>query len=251
MADPRETEKRSPRSRAAAGLRKLSLAAADGDFLGSETELLQLLGVSRPTFRQAARLVAHDQLVEIRMGPHGGCYARRPNGDSVVRSAAMFLHLRHATLLDALRISCELDCFSAVLACENRSAPARGALETLVKALETAPDVGGEPDDCAERQFGALMALMADNPIVTLMHDVVARFLATDPASVALKGTPPMVRARRGAIARQGRAILAGDADMASAIIRQQFEAYSALIPVHSLERRLALEPLSVAASSR
>ncbi|CAN5135866.1 FadR/GntR family transcriptional regulator [soil metagenome] len=247
MTGAPDTEKRSPRGRAAAGLRKLSLAAADGDFLGSETELLNLLGVSRPTFRQAARLVAHDQLVEIRMGPHGGCYARRPNSDSVVRSAAMFLHLKDTTLHDALRVSCELDCFAATLACEN---PAKGALEAFVTKLEAAIGAGCE-EDCAEQDFGELMAMLADNPIVALMHDVVARFLATDPASVALKGTPPMMRARRAAIARQAGAILAGDADTATLLIRQQFDAYSALIPTRSLERRLSLEPLSGATASR
>lgn len=245
MTGTPDSERRSPRSRAAAGLRKLALAAADGDFLGSETELLHLLGVSRPTFRQAARLVAHDQLVEIRMGPHGGCYARRPNSDSVVRSAAMFLHLKEATLLDALRVSCELDCFAATLACEN---PHKAALEAFVTRLEAAGDAA---EECAEQDFGELMAVLADNPIVTLMHDVVARFLATDPASVALKGTPPMMRARRVAIARQARATLAGDADTATTLIRQQFDAYSALIPTRSLERRLSLERLSGGTPSR
>jgi GntR family transcriptional repressor for pyruvate dehydrogenase complex len=185
------------------------------------------------------------------MGPHGGCYARRPSSDSVIRSAATFLHLKDATLHDALRVSCELDCFAATLACANHSVPARKALEAFVVGLDTNCDGDGETEGDTEHQFSEIIAVMADNPILNLMHDVVTRFLATDPASVALKGTPPMMRTRQASIARQGRAILAGDADGATTLIRQQFDAYSILIPIGNLERRLALEPLSDPVVSR
>lgn len=236
-------------------LRKLSLAAADGDFLGSETELVELLGVSRPTFRQAARLVAHDQLLEIRMGAQGGCFARRPNSDGVVRSAAMFLHLKEATLSDAIRASYELRCFTAKLACTSSDAAAAQALDDFVTELEANPDVA--PHDAAEAgenvewQFRELVSAMANNPIMSLMYDVVGRFLATDPTALALRGAPPMVRARRMAIARLGRAILTKDAAVAIKIIQQQYRAYSALIPPTSMTRRLELEWLSGGTAAR
>lgn len=249
MNETSDTDRISPRRRAAAALRKLSLAAADGDFLGAESELLEMLGVSRPTFRQAARLVAHDQLLEIRMGPRGGCYARRPNSDSVVRSAATFLHLNEATLLDALRVSCELECFAATLACANRDKSAAAELESFVETMRLDIPHSQDWTDNAEYRFRQLVQEMSGNPILALMRDVVTRFVAIDQAALVLRGTAPMVRSRRKTILRQGQAILAGDVHGAIELIRQQFDTYAALIPAQALGQRLPIEPLASAAS--
>ena len=45
-------------SRTAQALVDLSLAAKPGDYLGAENDLLQKFGISRPTLRQAAKMVA-------------------------------------------------------------------------------------------------------------------------------------------------------------------------------------------------
>jgi len=51
---------RSAAHRAAHALREDILAREDGELLGSEDELMERLGVSRPTLRQAARLLEHE-----------------------------------------------------------------------------------------------------------------------------------------------------------------------------------------------
>lgn len=254
-ASTQNADKLLPGKRATQLLRKLSLAAADGDFLGSETDLLESLEVSRPTFRQAARLLVHEQLVEIRMGAQGGYYARRPNSESVVRSAATFLHLRDATLRDAIRASYELRSFSVKLACANDDAALADDLDAFVSEIESTPDVPEdsvrEASDYAERRFRELINAMAGNPIMSLMYDVVARFLATDRTASALRGAPPIMRARRLSIARLGRAILARDPDTGIKIISEQYIAYSALIPPTSMTRPLELDRLSGGSAPR
>ena len=44
----------------------------DGEWLPTESELMGQLGVSRPTLREAFRLLEADSLVTIRRGPPGG-----------------------------------------------------------------------------------------------------------------------------------------------------------------------------------
>jgi GntR family transcriptional regulator, sialic acid-inducible nan operon repressor len=44
----------------------------DGDWLPTEAELIRQFGVSRPTLREAFRLLEGDSLVTIRRGPPGG-----------------------------------------------------------------------------------------------------------------------------------------------------------------------------------
>ncbi len=79
-------------SAAAAKLRELIWAAQEGDMLGSEDDMLRLLNVSRPTVRQAARLVESEGLLKVRRGIRGGYFAARPNIDVVESALSAYLH---------------------------------------------------------------------------------------------------------------------------------------------------------------
>src|SRR3546814_13320098 len=85
-------------SRTARALADLSLAAAPGDHLGAEDDLLQRFGVRRPTLRQAAKLGERDRLISIRRGIKGGYFAERPDDRSAIQLLARFPRLRGATL---------------------------------------------------------------------------------------------------------------------------------------------------------
>lgn len=67
-------------------LAALSLATGAGDFLGAEDELLARLGVSRPTLRQAAKIVENERLISVRRGTKGGLYAARPDVADVLHA---------------------------------------------------------------------------------------------------------------------------------------------------------------------
>ena len=79
-------------------LREESLQCAEGELIGSEDDLLARHKVSRPTLRQAAALVASEQLLQVRRGVGGGYIARRPTGRAVTHMAAIFLRSRGASL---------------------------------------------------------------------------------------------------------------------------------------------------------
>ena len=69
--------------RTASALADLSLAGESGRFLGSEDELLLRFGVSRPTLRQAAKMVANDRLITVRRGTGGGVCWANANGVTI------------------------------------------------------------------------------------------------------------------------------------------------------------------------
>ena len=50
----------------------------DGEWLPTEPELMEQFGVSRPTLREAFRLLESDSLVTIRRGPPGGARVTVP-----------------------------------------------------------------------------------------------------------------------------------------------------------------------------
>jgi GntR family transcriptional repressor for pyruvate dehydrogenase complex len=82
----------------ATALTRMSLAAEDGNYLGAEADLLQALGISRPTLRQAAKVVENDRLLTVRRGAGGGFYAARPTARDALQAPAMWLKLQAASL---------------------------------------------------------------------------------------------------------------------------------------------------------
>lgn len=83
-------------------LRAILLNSEPGTYLGSEVDVAQRIGVSLPTFRQAARIIEQEQLLTIKRGKHGGIYVRRPSLDIVVETASLFLYFEGSTVRDLI-----------------------------------------------------------------------------------------------------------------------------------------------------
>jgi DNA-binding FadR family transcriptional regulator len=65
-----------------------------------EADLIEEFDVSRPTLREALRILEMEQLLTVRRGSHHGSIVRTPDASVAVRSLTMLLHLRGATLRD-------------------------------------------------------------------------------------------------------------------------------------------------------
>src|ERR1700751_3841285 len=84
-------QSRSTIEAAAAQFRALSLDAEEGALLGSEDTLVQALGASRATVRQAARLLEREGLLKVRRGINGGYFAARPNVNTIESAVSAYL----------------------------------------------------------------------------------------------------------------------------------------------------------------
>jgi DNA-binding FadR family transcriptional regulator len=72
----------------------------EGDALPSEADLMARFGVSRPTLREAFRVLESEGLINVRRGAHGGARVQTPNGDIAARYAGLVLEFRGTTLAD-------------------------------------------------------------------------------------------------------------------------------------------------------
>jgi GntR family transcriptional regulator, transcriptional repressor for pyruvate dehydrogenase complex len=72
-------------------LRELALAADEGALVGSEDALVQELGVSRSTVRQAARLLEGEGLLRVKRGINGGYYGSRPDENTIKATVSDYL----------------------------------------------------------------------------------------------------------------------------------------------------------------
>jgi DNA-binding FadR family transcriptional regulator len=71
-----------------------------GESLTPESSLVEEYDVSRPTLREALRLLEAQQLITVRRGSHRGPVVSTPDTDVTARSFSMLLQLRRATLAD-------------------------------------------------------------------------------------------------------------------------------------------------------
>ena len=72
----------------------------EGDALPSEAELLTRFNVSRPTLREAIRILESESLITVRRGAHGGARVQVPNIDVAARYAGFILEHRGTSLAD-------------------------------------------------------------------------------------------------------------------------------------------------------
>src|SRR5262249_551216 len=73
---------------------------AEGEALPSEHELQDRFGVSRPTLREAFRILESESLISVRRVAHGGALVRVPNPDVAGGYTALVLEHRGTTLAD-------------------------------------------------------------------------------------------------------------------------------------------------------
>jgi DNA-binding FadR family transcriptional regulator len=75
-------------------------ALKEGDTLPPEAELLRRFGVSRPTLREAYRLLESEGLITVQRGLKGGALVHAPSEDVAARHLGMILRFRGARLQD-------------------------------------------------------------------------------------------------------------------------------------------------------
>ena len=202
------------------GLREQSLQCAEGDLLGSEDDLLARYRVSRPTLRQAAALVAQEQLLQVRRGVKGGYIARRPTSRAVAHMAAIFLRTRDTSLEELSLSTAPIRAELARLAATNLDETSRQALQDFLRReAETAREEGGGFRAFAksEREFGQVLGAASGNHVLSLFLDILFDLAANIPPEHDLfLGRPDRVENYRERRARLVEAILSGDPSVAS-----------------------------------
>jgi DNA-binding FadR family transcriptional regulator len=90
-----------------------------GESLSPEAMLVEEYEISRPTLREALRLLEAQQLIQIRRGSHRGPVVRLPDASVIARSLAMLLQLREGNLADIYRFRMIYEPAAARMAAEN------------------------------------------------------------------------------------------------------------------------------------
>lgn len=114
----------------------------DGDFLPHETQLMEHFGVSRPTLREAVRVLESDGLVEVRRGSRTGARVLVPGPETLARPAGLLLELSGATLADVMTARTAIEPLAARLLAEQGTDEAHSELERVVAEVPAAWEAG-------------------------------------------------------------------------------------------------------------
>src|SRR3954469_12018121 len=104
----------------------------DGDFLPNEAGLMAHFGVSRPTLREAVRVLESERLVEVRRGSRTGARVRVPGPEIVARPAGLLLELSGATIADVMVARAGIEPMAARLLAESGTPESLDELETIL-----------------------------------------------------------------------------------------------------------------------
>jgi DNA-binding FadR family transcriptional regulator len=153
----------------------------DGDFLPNEAELMAHFGVSRPTLREAVRVLESERLVEVRRGSRTGARVRVPGPEIVARPAGLLLELSGATIADVMVARSGIEPMAVRLLAESASAEDIDELETM---LTVAIPAGWESGRLAEAtgEFHRRMVELSGNATLTIiagmLHEITVRHTA-------------------------------------------------------------------------
>jgi GntR family transcriptional regulator, transcriptional repressor for pyruvate dehydrogenase complex len=193
-------------------LRDMIFRAEPGERIGSLRSIADALGVGIVTVQQAARVLEHEGLLDVRRGPGGGYYGKRPDARSLERSLDAYLRTQPASWQEVLDLTSllfnELAAAAAMCTDPELQANLRGVL-SIIDRCEDEAMIGQ-----LEKEFQDALFLMVDRPLFNLLTQMALRFSegrSGDPIYQGLFGVETWSDGRRRIIA----AILDNDPELA------------------------------------
>jgi GntR family transcriptional regulator, transcriptional repressor for pyruvate dehydrogenase complex len=180
----------------------------EGDNLPAEQELMEQFEVSRPTLREAFRILETESLIVIRRGSRGARVVA-PDVRVAARYVGLLLQVSGTTLGDVYQARTLLEPPAAALLAGRRTAEDVEALTACVTRLETALDGLSTPADLerwavSTLGFHELLLQRAGNRTLALQSAVLQEVTRTHLATMAGQ-RPGDVATRRGHFRRATR----------------------------------------------
>lgn len=193
----------------------------EGDSLGHEPDLIERFGVSRPSLREALRILEAEGLISVVRGVQGGVVVHRPDQRQTARTAALVLQARNVSLADVFeaRTIIEPAAVRLVAGSRQRARSAKALRKLIDREVESIEDPAAFGE--ANARFHAELVAMAGNQtlkiVAEMLNEVVAR--AVTAVSQSDDGGGSLSTRRRG-VRSQGRLadlVEEGDVDGAEA----------------------------------
>jgi DNA-binding FadR family transcriptional regulator len=169
----KKPESRSTIDVVAERLRTIVLEAPEDTLIGSEDALVAVLGCSRASVRQVARLLEREGLLKVRRGINGGYFGARPDVGVIERTVSAYLETLNIDAKDTAVLASAL----WVEAVRKAAMSDRAAAQELATRLK--PRVAALPDHATFEQVRDIELLtqseiftLADSGYIKLIFDI-------------------------------------------------------------------------------
>ena len=204
-----------------------------GDYLLAERLLMERFEVSRPTLREALRVLESEGLVEIRRGVRGGAVVTEPAIEVLARHFGVFLQLRNVTYEDAFVVRAIIEPAAARMSAERVAAGlAADELEQVLAEEAAAVDDGDDAavlSDALVRFHDVILELCGSTTMLALgklLETVWASHTHHSMASITgVRGRLEAARKSHEAHRALAGAILNGNADRAAHLMNAHLQA--------------------------
>lgn len=181
---------------------------SEGDSLGRELDLVERFAVSRPSMREALRILEAEGLISVLRGMLGGVVVHEPDGRITARNAALVLQARNVDLADVYeaRALLEPTAVRIVASLPSRRA-AVAELRQLIKD-ERRLIMEREAFAPSNARFHERLFALAGNQTLTLLSEILNEVVERAVTAISKNGwSPDSVEGRRRAIRSQERLV--------------------------------------------
>lgn len=169
----------------------------DGDWLPTETELIRQFGVSRPTLREAFRLLEGDSLVTIRRGPPGGAQVTVPGPDAVAGLFGMVLMLAGTSIGDVWDARLTIEPTAVRRLAETATDLQLAALDRELERVSAAAALDPQSFHQAGVRFHVRLVELAGNRTLAALIGMLAEIIERELANAVAEIGPESEEVRR------------------------------------------------------
>ena len=179
MPTARSTRSREKPEQIADELRAMIVSGQlqEGESLGREPDLVERFGVSRPSLREALRILEAEGLITVVRGVLGGVVAHQPDERQTARTAALVLQARNVTLGDVHQARSMIEPAAVrVLA----SSPTKKMVDELKSLVETQRTVIEDPEAFghANARFHERLVELSGNQTIGIVAEMLNEIIA-------------------------------------------------------------------------
>ena len=142
----------------------------EGTMLPPESELMERFGVSRPTLREAFRVLESESLIQVQRGVRGGARVTRPRRETLARYAGLILEYEGVTVKDVYDARVTLEVPMVEQLAKDRNPKVIAELEQIVER-ESQLNPGSEAVDQLT-DFHAAIARLSGNATLQIVSDM-------------------------------------------------------------------------------